>query len=169
MHLVDGPVSNSYSVENLVHIGEEACGTCNGIVKTISDSTDAIEKMIGDIEPEWTQSPIFKDIVTGIDSVLEIATNSCPSYPFFLVRSDSSCLSDDQEEKLEEVVKQLDKFFKVVVVSLEVATAAVPDEDTKQKLQEAAKVISAIEKDIIRKKLVNMTRVSSIMFRMSEY
>lgn len=147
-------------MEQLVHIGNEACGTCNGIVQTISDSVDAIEKAIGDIEPDWTRSPIFKDIVTGIDSVLEIATNSCPSYLIFLSKAEESCLSDDQEEKLEEVVKHLDKFFQVVVVSLEVAAAAVPDDATKQKLIESAKIIGAIEKDIIRKKLVNLTRVS---------
>lgn len=143
----------------MIDIGEEACGTCDGIVKTIADSMNAIESTISDIDPALTKNAIYKDLVTGIDSVLEIASNSCPSSTVFMHLYDKDCLTPKQDEQLEEIVHHLAQLFKVVVVSLDVAAAAVPDSSVSRNLYEASKIIDSINKDVIENKLVDLTKV----------
>lgn len=108
-------------------------------------------------------SPLYKAIVQAIGEVLSLADQFCEdeTLDVLALPKDRDCLTPEQEQTMKIVIKRLDELFKGAAGALDVASAAVSDEDTKKKLLLAAKVVEAIDKDVIHDKLAKLTQEGS--------
>lgn len=59
---------------------ESACGTCDQITHAVNTTIVALEQTLTRIEPDWKNDPLFKTLIAGINDLLTLVEELCPSF-----------------------------------------------------------------------------------------